>query len=745
MIDELTTHLLQSTVFAVAAGLLTLAFRKNRAGVRFWIWLSASVKFFVPFALLVGLGSFIERRVPETQKIATPVVAFAVEYITGTAVAPVAAPAPAKTNWTPLALVVVWASGFVGVLLIRYRGARRVRAAVRAGRRLQIPAEVEIRSTPGLLEPGVVGLLHPVLLLPDGIEERLEPTQLEAVIAHELCHVRRRDNLFAAVHMVAEALFWFHPLVWWIGARLVAERERACDEEVVRLGSQPRVYADAILSVCKLYVESPLTCVAGVTGADIKERIEAIMTNRRLQGLNNAKKMLLAGAGFVALAVPLMIGVVIAIGHVPLVRAQAPAPTPTAAASPLQMDKSIVPMNVAPKAQATEATPQAVPQILYRDRRLVVMMFDLDSMTTDDKGRARQGAIDFVHKSLQPNDLVSLIAVSNATPSVVQDFSQDAAVLEAAVQKVGGGNGNGATPGYAPRLADIATVSRMLANFPEKKMLIYYSSGIGQPGTESQSDLQRALDAAAKANVAIFPIDVSAHAPASQPAAPTGGGGRGAAMSVPGVSQEEYDRRVAYAQANFGSPKTAMGRTYVKYGPPDQIEDRSLDAQGSQIWRYRFLESFHSSVELELTPGPGVFGVRINYPPPLATSEGVPDDVPALAQALNQEGRGRGGSVAASAVSGFPGRHASFQTYPAGEFSVLSVPLDSLSGQIDIVGQVAWTAGHVAGVVRDTAPASEGTYRASFTLATGSYVCKVLVREQVTGRMFGETINFEVK
>jgi bla regulator protein BlaR1 len=47
--------------------------------------------------------------------------------------------------------------------------------------------------------------------------------------------------------MMAKAIFWFHPLVWWIGARLVEERERGCDEEVLRLGSEPLVYATAIL------------------------------------------------------------------------------------------------------------------------------------------------------------------------------------------------------------------------------------------------------------------------------------------------------------------------------------------------------------------------------------------------------------------------------------------------------------------------------------------------------------------
>lgn len=60
MTGELMAHLWQSTLFAFMAGLLTLAFRKNRANVRFWLWLSASLKFFVPFALLMSFGNRLD-------------------------------------------------------------------------------------------------------------------------------------------------------------------------------------------------------------------------------------------------------------------------------------------------------------------------------------------------------------------------------------------------------------------------------------------------------------------------------------------------------------------------------------------------------------------------------------------------------------------------------------------------------------------------------------------------------------
>jgi hypothetical protein len=108
--------------------------------------------------------------------------------------------------------------------------------------------------------------------------------------------------------MLVEALFWFHPQVWWIGARLVDERERACDEEVLRLGADPHVYAESILKVCKFYLESPLFCAAGVTGSNLKKRIEAIMMNRLARNLGWSKKLLLATMGVAAVAVPIIFG-----------------------------------------------------------------------------------------------------------------------------------------------------------------------------------------------------------------------------------------------------------------------------------------------------------------------------------------------------------------------------------------------------------------------------------------------------
>src|SRR5271169_5786281 len=110
------------------------------------------------------------------------------------------------------------------------------------------------------------------------------------------------------MHMVVEAIFWFHPLVWWLGARLLDERERACDEEVLALGSERHVYAESILKVCEFCVASPLACVSGVTGADLKKRMVHIMSEHVVRKLDFSRRLLLTGAALLAIAVPIAFG-----------------------------------------------------------------------------------------------------------------------------------------------------------------------------------------------------------------------------------------------------------------------------------------------------------------------------------------------------------------------------------------------------------------------------------------------------
>ncbi len=309
-LSPLANHLWQSTTFAVLAWLLTLALRKNRAAVRYWLWLAASVKFLIPFSLLVGIGGQLQWR--STAAITEPQFSNVMNKISRpfaiSAEASPATTAPRAPGDLPMVLSGVWLFGFTFGLIFWVRSLRQLRAVVRAATPLPVNLSIPVMSSSALLEPSAFGIRKPILLLPGGITDRLTRAQLEAVLAHELCHVRRRDNLTAAIHMAVETVFWFYPLVWWIRTQLLAERERACDEEVVRSTEDPQVYAEGILSVCKFYLESPLACASGISGADLKKRIEGILSHRVVQRLDWRRKVLLFAAVVTAATGPILIG-----------------------------------------------------------------------------------------------------------------------------------------------------------------------------------------------------------------------------------------------------------------------------------------------------------------------------------------------------------------------------------------------------------------------------------------------------
>jgi uncharacterized protein (TIGR03435 family) len=342
----IVNHLIQSTVFAALMGLLTLLLRNNRAAARYWLWLAASLKFLIPFSLFVEIG----HRLTWTSApvITQPRLSFVMEQV----VAPVyvaASPAPVVVPAsTSSILPALWIFGSVAVLtfwLMRWQRAARVLRQAnpitegRAFDRLRrLDARTKLVSFGSSIEPGVFGILRPVLYLPEGITDHLDDAQLDAILVHELTHIRRRDNLTAVLHMLVEAVFWFHPLVWWMGTRLVEERERACDEEVIRQGSDPEIYAESILKICRHYLESPLVCVAGVTGSDLRRRIEVIMASRVVSRLNFAKKSVLAFAAAAALALPLLIGIL----NVPGIRAQINGAAPKFEAASIRLSRDCI-------------------------------------------------------------------------------------------------------------------------------------------------------------------------------------------------------------------------------------------------------------------------------------------------------------------------------------------------------------------------------------------------------------------
>jgi len=318
-------------LFTGVVVLLALMLRKNQARTRYWLWLAASAKFLIPFSLLAAMGGqlawsghtsgaqsgasiAIQQVSRPLMEVSGPIESIVVQpRVSGYPIAPVAA-----------GLTAVWLVGFLAVLgswVVQWRlllGAIRAAERMRDGREVEILRRVEetartakrmeILCSQEQMEPGVFGVLRPALLWPAGISQHLDDAQLESILAHEVCHVRWRDNLTSLVPMLVEAVFWFHPLVWWMEKQLVKERELACDEEVVRLCHRPQVYAESILKVCEFCIESPLPCVSGITGADLKKRVVQIMTGRVGLKLGAARKLLLLAVALVVVAVPVAFG-----------------------------------------------------------------------------------------------------------------------------------------------------------------------------------------------------------------------------------------------------------------------------------------------------------------------------------------------------------------------------------------------------------------------------------------------------
>ena len=310
-------HLWQSTLLALVVALaMRTVLQHAEPRVRYAIWFCTSLKFLVPVAALMAVGRAIGSFAPIVASMPVPV-GEAIEQVRG---GPAAAVLTQSLGSTPGAepaspmpwLLALWSIGTITILVrwwMQWQAVgRRARSAVPMGEVEGVRILSIASMDDGHCEPGVFGLAQPVILMPDGIDERLTPAELESVLMHEVCHVRRRDSLTAAVHTIIEAVFWFHPLVWWIGRRLRDERERACDAAVVHRGVDADTYAHAILNTCRYSVESRLLMVPGVSGADLRQRIEGIVCGRFGSRLSPVGRALLATIAVASLVTPLVLG-----------------------------------------------------------------------------------------------------------------------------------------------------------------------------------------------------------------------------------------------------------------------------------------------------------------------------------------------------------------------------------------------------------------------------------------------------
>ena len=160
-----------------------------------------------------------------------------------------------------------------------------------AAAHLGLGAKVQLLRSSAEVVPLAAGVRDPVVLLPASASE-WSHERLRVVLLHELAHIQRRDSLTQALAELARCLYWFHPLVWLALRRLRVERERACDDLVLRAGTGASDYASHLLGLARSLQPAELSPAAvSMTGGHLETRIRAILnprTNRRVMGRASA-------------------------------------------------------------------------------------------------------------------------------------------------------------------------------------------------------------------------------------------------------------------------------------------------------------------------------------------------------------------------------------------------------------------------------------------------------------------------
>ncbi len=211
-----------------------------------------------------------------------------------------------------------------------------------------------------------------------------------------------------------------------------------------------------------------------------------------------------------------------------------------------------------------------------KDRRLIILFFDLSAMQPDEIERSANAAQDYLKKQMEPADLVSVVSLAN-TITVNQDFTSDRDKLKAVLESFNAGanagfelGSTGTTEGTPDtgggftvddteynifntdrRLEALRAVAEQVANVPQKKSLIYFSSGMQRTGIENQSELRAAINAAVLANLSIYTLDIR-----GLQALPPGGEAQNA--SLRGTSAYSGQAQLNALNSNFQTQETLV-------------------------------------------------------------------------------------------------------------------------------------------------------------------------------------------
>jgi beta-lactamase regulating signal transducer with metallopeptidase domain len=324
MIAMLADAFVKATVILLVAAGASLLLRRSAAALRHLVWALA----FVGVLVLPVAGAIIpDWRLAAWPSLDVPVGVDAHQVLTEpepgsagsstVAAAPRAAPQPSAQatvqessplrfritpDWTAF-VIPVWVGGVALVLLALALALGRIAWVGRTAAPLMDPAwaqlardvagalgvrrPVRLLRSAGPAMPMTWGIWRPVILLPAdadtwSVERRRD------VLLHEMAHVRRHDFLTQLIARVACAVYWFNPLAWLAGSSLRVERERACDDHVLRAGAKPSAYASHLLEIARALRAAPATSLASVAMArpsQLATRLLDVLDATRRRGI----------------------------------------------------------------------------------------------------------------------------------------------------------------------------------------------------------------------------------------------------------------------------------------------------------------------------------------------------------------------------------------------------------------------------------------------------------------------------
>ena len=343
MIAILADAFVKATVLLVLAAVVTVFLRRSPASLRHLVWtLACGGVLALPLAsallpnwrlaawprLDVPVAFDAEQLAPQASeqdpKPAPPVVPTAHATIPPTSAAGETEPVRWRLSpdWTTL-VVPVWLSGVGAVLILLAVGMARIMWLDRVTRTVEDEAwlilvdelalelgltrHVRLLQATGPAMPMTWGIRRPAILLPAEADSWTAERRRD-VLLHELAHVKRHDFLIQLVAGVACAVYWFHPMVWLAATRLREERERACDDHVLRAGATPSAYASHLLEIARGLRAARATSLASVAmarPAQLANRLIDVLDTRRCRDTLSARAALPAWLAAIAVVVPL--------------------------------------------------------------------------------------------------------------------------------------------------------------------------------------------------------------------------------------------------------------------------------------------------------------------------------------------------------------------------------------------------------------------------------------------------------